>query len=222
MISSWASRDLARAARRCARPGAGARALEHGARPRPCADDAEREPDQRRRDREDRARVRRRPAPAPRRRRAPTTGARERREQRSAAQRERAVRPAPSSTIASRPADGGASRSGSAVERGPDRVGLDLRPGHRLVTAAAVAWTSCSVGAVAPTTTIRPRSSAGSTAPRSSVEKRVGRDRPGRPAEVDQRAAGVEARTVDRRAAALRGHRRRASAVRRLEAGSGA
>ena len=98
-----------------------------------------------------------------------------------------------------------------AVHGGPDRVGLDLGAGHRLVAARRRRRGGpAGVGAVAPTTTTLPRSARAGTRPASRSANDDRRERPGPAAEVDpgvRRASNAEPAARGRWRAALRRRR---------------
>ena len=89
----------------------------------------------------------------------------------------------------------GASRSGKPSSA----VGIALAwisgPGHRPLVVVDVARRSCSDGAVAPTTTILPRTSAGSNLPCSTSTKLSCRNVSGRPGSRSSRPPPAEARS---------------------------
>ena len=98
---------------------------------------------------------------------------------------------------------------GSAAADGRSARSRSRWPGSRRRASAArrartSVCTSCSAGAVAPTTTIWPRSCS-ADASSQHVRERVRRDRAGRPAEVDQRAPSPPSacRTARRRRAGI-------------------
>ena len=113
-----------------------------------------------------------------------------------------------SSATSSRPASGGELVQRRAVERRPDRVRLDLGACHRARSPTGVECTSRSVGAEAPTTTMRPRNRLGSRRGRGPRRRRrrCGRCRAGRGSRSRRRRRRRRSRaaTARRRACAAR------------------